>query len=42
MRGPVRRAGRRAQRQAQRPIPGRDDDVAAALLKDLILYFDCI
>jgi len=37
MRGPVRRAGRRAQRQAQRLVPGRDDDVVAAPLKDLLL-----
>ncbi|CAI6350938.1 unnamed protein product [Macrosiphum euphorbiae] len=37
LRGSVRCAGRRAQRQTQRPIPGRDDDVAATPLKDFIL-----
>jgi len=41
MRGPVRRAGRRTQRQAQRPVSSRDDDVAATPLKDFIFYFDC-
>jgi len=41
IRGPVRRAGRRAQRQAERLVPGRDDDMVATPLKDFILYFDC-
>jgi len=34
MRGPVRRARRRAQRQTQRLVPGRDHDVVATPLKD--------